>query len=125
MTGLVIVRLRRIGGSGMPCGHRVTDNLVCSEWRRSALSLRNPGLNQVPLHARQQDLAVVQRQAERIEGRMGGGAATSGTPTGQGRAPREAEGRSLAVADGDAAAFSLVTLLPFSSFRTSGFSSDH
>jgi hypothetical protein len=87
--------------------------------------LRNPGLNQVPLHARQQDLAVVQRQAERIEGRMGGGAATSGTPTGQGRAPREAEGRSLAVADGDAAAFSLVTLLPFSSFRTSGFSSDH
>ena len=39
--------------------------------------LRNPGLNQVPLHARQQGLAVVQRQAERIEGRMGIGAATS------------------------------------------------
>jgi len=32
--------------------------------------LRNPGLNQVPLHARQQGLAVVQRQAERIEGRI-------------------------------------------------------
>ena len=32
---------------------------------------RDPGLNQVPLHARQQGLAVVQRQAERVEGRMG------------------------------------------------------
>ena len=40
--------------------------------------LRNPGLNQEPLHARQQGLAVVQRQAERIEGRMGVCAATSG-----------------------------------------------
>ena len=37
-----------------------------------------PALNQVPLHARQQGLAVVQRQAERIEWRMGGRAATSG-----------------------------------------------
>jgi hypothetical protein len=40
--------------------------------------LRNPDLNQVPLHARQQALAVVQRQAQRIEGRMGVGVATSG-----------------------------------------------
>ena len=40
--------------------------------------LRNPGLNQVPLHARQQGRAVVQRQVARIEGRRGVGAATSG-----------------------------------------------
>ena len=40
--------------------------------------LRHPALNQVPLHARQQGLAIVQRQAERIEWRMGVGAATSG-----------------------------------------------
>jgi hypothetical protein len=33
--------------------------------------LRDPGLNQVTLHAREQRLAVVQRQAERIERRMG------------------------------------------------------
>jgi hypothetical protein len=38
----------------------------------------DPGLNQMPLHARQQSLAVVQCQAERIEGRMGIGAATLG-----------------------------------------------
>ena len=40
--------------------------------------LRNPDLNQVPLHARQQGFAVVQRQAKRIEERLGFGAATSG-----------------------------------------------
>ena len=40
--------------------------------------LRDPGLNKVTLYARQQGLAVVQRQAERIEGRMGVDAATSG-----------------------------------------------
>jgi hypothetical protein len=40
--------------------------------------LRDPGLNQVPLHARQQALAVVQRQAKRIEDRMRVAAATSG-----------------------------------------------
>ena len=40
--------------------------------------LRNPGLNQVPLHARQQGFPVVQRQAKRIEERLGFGAATSG-----------------------------------------------
>jgi hypothetical protein len=39
--------------------------------------LRDPGLNKVTLYARQQGLAVVQRQAERIECRMGVGAATS------------------------------------------------
>jgi len=38
----------------------------------------HPALNQVPLHTRPQGLAVVQRQAERTEGRMGVGAATSG-----------------------------------------------
>jgi hypothetical protein len=35
--------------------------------------LRDPGLNQVTLHAREQRLAIVQRQAERIERRMGVG----------------------------------------------------
>ena len=39
--------------------------------------LRDPGLNQMPLHARQQSLAVVQRQAERIERRMGISASTA------------------------------------------------
>jgi hypothetical protein len=39
-------------------------------------------LNQVPLHARQQGLAVVQRQAGQIEGRIGIGAATSGNLVG-------------------------------------------
>ena len=39
--------------------------------------LRDPGLNQVPLHVRQESLAVVQRQAERTERRMGIGAATA------------------------------------------------
>jgi hypothetical protein len=39
--------------------------------------LCDPGLNQMPLHARQQSLAVVQRQAERTERRMGIGAATA------------------------------------------------
>lgn len=40
--------------------------------------LRDPGLNQVSLHARQQGLAVVQRQAERIECRIGVTTATLG-----------------------------------------------
>ena len=40
--------------------------------------LRDTGLNQVPLHACQQGLAVVQRQAERIEERMGVATANSG-----------------------------------------------
>ena len=40
--------------------------------------LRDPGLNQMPLHARQQDLAVVQRQVKRIEDRIGVAAATPG-----------------------------------------------
>jgi hypothetical protein len=39
--------------------------------------LRDPGLNQMPLHARKQSFAVVQRQAEGIERRMGIGAATA------------------------------------------------
>ncbi len=39
--------------------------------------LGDPGLNQMPLHARQQSFAVVQCQAERIERRMGIGAATA------------------------------------------------
>jgi len=34
----------------------------------------DPGLNQMPLHAGQQSFTVVQRQAERIEHRMGIGA---------------------------------------------------
>ena len=40
--------------------------------------LRHPAMNQVPLHASQQGLAIVQRQAERIEWRMGISAATAG-----------------------------------------------
>jgi hypothetical protein len=40
--------------------------------------LRGPGLNQVPLHARQQGLAVVQRQAKRIKSRIGVTATTAG-----------------------------------------------
>ena len=40
--------------------------------------LRDPGLHQVPLHAGQKGLTVVKCQAERIEGRMGVGAATTG-----------------------------------------------
>jgi hypothetical protein len=45
--------------------------------------LRDPGLNQMQLHARQQGFAIVQRQAERIEGRMGIGAATLGNFVGR------------------------------------------
>jgi hypothetical protein len=44
--------------------------------------LRGPGLNQVPLHARQQGLAVVQRQAKRIKSRIGVGATTTGNLVG-------------------------------------------
>jgi hypothetical protein len=40
--------------------------------------LRDTGLNQMPLHGRQQSLAIVQCQAERIEPRIGIGAATAG-----------------------------------------------
>jgi hypothetical protein len=40
--------------------------------------LRHPAPNQVPLHAGQQRLAVVQRQAKRIKGRMGVRAAATG-----------------------------------------------
>ncbi len=64
-----------------PPGARVFQRAEAPTTRAAAAQcavLRHPALNQVPLHARQQGLAVVQRQAERIEWRMRVGAATSG-----------------------------------------------
>ena len=66
--------LDRAEQRAQPPGARVLQRAEAPAVRAMAAQcavLRNPGLNQVPLHARQQGLAVVQRQAERIEGRMG------------------------------------------------------
>ena len=52
----------------------------CEQRRRSALysATRHPAPNQVPLHAGQHHLTIVQRQAEWIEGRKRVGAAATG-----------------------------------------------
>src|SRR5271166_1663325 len=63
-----------------PPGPRVLQSPKLPATRATAAHravLGDPGLNQMPLHARQQSLAVVQRQAERIERRVGIGAATA------------------------------------------------
>jgi hypothetical protein len=63
--------LDRAEQRAQPPGARVLQRAQAQAVRAMAAQcavLRNPGLNQVTLHARQQRLAVVQRQAERSRG---------------------------------------------------------